>query len=52
MCAAECLKSGSTSVIEWLVRLLNVWFVTSMVGVDWTSVCVVPLYKECTSMGF
>ena len=22
-CAVECLKSGSTSVIEWLVRLLN-----------------------------
>ena len=28
-CAVECLKSGGTSVIEWLVRLLNVYFVTS-----------------------
>ena len=54
-CAVECLKSGSTSVIEWLVKLFNVCFVTSMVPVDWTSVCVVPLYKgrndeyECVS---
>ena len=55
MCSVECIKNGSTSVIESLVRLLNVCFVTSMVPVGWTSACVVLLYKgkgdkyECTS---
>ena len=44
-CAIECLKSSSTSVIEWLVRLLNGCFMTSLVLVDWMSACVVPLYK-------
>ena len=44
--AVECLKSGSTSGIEWLVRLLNVCFVNNMVPGNWTSVCVVPLYKD------
>ena len=44
-CAVKCLKSGSTSVIKWLVRLLNVCFVTSLVPINWTCACVVPLYK-------
>ncbi len=54
-CAAECLKSGRAMVVEWLVRLLNVCFLSSMEPMDWTSACVVPLYKgtgdkyECTS---
>ena len=30
---------------EWLVRLSNVYFVTSMVPVDWAKARVVPLYK-------
>ena len=53
--AVECLKSGSTSVIEWLVRLVNVCYVSSMVPVAWRSAYVVPLYKgkgdkyECAS---
>ncbi len=53
--AAECLKSGGATVVEWLVKLLNVCFLISMVPIDWTSACVVPLYKdkadkyECTS---
>ena len=33
-CAVECLKSGNTSVIDKLVRLLNICFVTSTVLVD------------------
>ena len=54
-CAIECLNSGSTSVIKWLVKLLNVYFVTSMVLVDLINSCVAPLYKieddkyECAS---
>ena len=44
-CVTEYLKSGSTSVIVWLKRLLNLCFVTNMVLVDCTSVCVVSLYK-------
>ena len=27
-CVADCLKNGSTNVIEWLVRLLKVLFLT------------------------
>ena len=54
-CAVECLKGGGVTVVEWLVRLLNVCFVIGMVPLDWASACVVPLYKgkgdkyECTS---
>ncbi len=49
------LKSGEATVVEWLLRLLNVCFFRSMVPNDWTSAYVVPLYKgkgdkyECTS---
>ncbi len=42
--AAECLKSDGATVVEWLVRLLNVCFLSSMVSIDWTTACVVPLY--------
>ena len=44
--AIECLKRDGTSVIERLVILLNVCFVTSMIPFDWMSVYVVPLYKS------
>ena len=40
-CAAECMKSNGTSVIECLVGLLNMRSVASMVPIDWTSACVV-----------
>ena len=49
------LKSSGTIMIECLVGLLNVWFVTSMVPVDCTCAYVVPLCKgkydncECAS---
>ena len=54
-CAAECVKNGGVTVVEWLLRLLNVCFLSSMVPIDWASACVVPLYKgkgdkyDCTS---
>ena len=54
-CVVECLKSGGKNVIEWLVRLLNMYYVTSMVQVDCTSAWVVSLNKgksnkyECDS---
>ena len=44
-CAAECLKSGGVSVMEWLVRLFNVCFLMGVVPSDWVSACIVPLYK-------
>ena len=44
-CAVECLKNVSTSVIMWLVRLLNVCFVTSMVAIDWMIARLVSLNK-------
>jgi len=30
-CAVECVKSGGATVVEWLVRLLNVCFMSSLV---------------------
>ena len=45
-CCIDCLKSVCTSVLDWLIRLLNVCFITSLAPVDWTSVCVVSLYKD------
>ena len=36
-CAVKCLESSGACVIEWLVRLLNVYFVTSMLPVDGAS---------------
>jgi len=54
-CAVECVKSGGATVVEWLVRLLNICFMSSLVPIDWASACVIPLYKrkgnkyECNS---
>ena len=44
-CAVECLKSGGENIILWMVRLLNVCFQAGRVPDDWTSACIVPLYK-------
>lgn len=30
---------------EWLVKLLNIHFLSSMVPINWVSACVIPLYK-------
>ena len=42
---AEMLKEGGGTVLEWLVRLFNICFITSMVPMDWMCACIVPLYK-------
>ena len=42
---AEMLKKGGVTVIEWLVRLLNICFLLSVVPVDWVRACIVPLFK-------
>ena len=33
------------TVLEWLVRLLNVCFDVGVVPMDWRGACIVPLYK-------
>ena len=46
----ECFKKCGTTVLEWLVRLVNVSFDMVIVPVDWRGTCIVPLYKgkdEC-----
>ena len=35
------MKRGSAGMIDWFVRLQNVWFVINIVSIDWV---VVPLY--------
>ena len=44
-CSAECVKKGGVIVIDWLVRLFNVCFSSSVVPSDWCEACIVPLYK-------
>jgi len=44
-CAAECVKKGGATVIEWLVRLFNVCFLSGVVPSEWCEACIVPLYK-------
>ena len=34
-CTAEFLKKGGESMLEWLVRLMNICFAKGMVPVDW-----------------
>ena len=43
--AAECIKKGGVSVVEWLVRLFSVCFVLGVAPLEWRSACIVPLYK-------
>ena len=42
----ECLKKGSFSLLEWLVRLLNLNFVMGVVPMYWRGACIVPLCKR------
>ena len=42
---AEMFKKGGVSMLEWLVRLLNVCFLLSVVPVDWVCACIIPLFK-------
>ena len=41
----ECLKKGVMSVLEWLVRLLNVSFDMAVVPMDWRGACLCPCTK-------
>ena len=42
---AEMLLEGGVTVVEWLVRIFNICFISSLVPVDWMCACIVPLYK-------
>ena len=41
----EMLKEGGVTVLEWLVRLFNIYFMLSIVPVDWVMASMMPLYK-------
>ena len=41
----EMLKEGGVTVLEWLVRVFNIYFMLSIVPVDWVIARMVPLYK-------
>ena len=42
---AEMLRKGGVTVVEWLVRLLNICFYLSMVPAEWVCAIIVPLFK-------
>ena len=42
---AEMMKEGGASAVEWMVRMFNVCFISSVVPVDWMCACIVPLFK-------
>ncbi len=44
-CVVECLKSCRAMVTDGLIILVNIYFVSNIVVVDWESACVVSLYK-------
>ena len=45
--SVECLNKADMTVLEWLVRLLNLSFDMGVVPMDWRGVCVYStLYKE------
>ena len=52
----ECLKKCGMTMLEWLVRLLNLSFDMGAVPMNWRGGCIVPLYKgkgekcECISL--
>ncbi len=54
-CPGECLTKGGRTIVEWLVRLFNVYAREGSVPLEWRSACVVPLFKgkgnkfECSS---
>jgi len=53
----ECLEKGRVTVVEWLVRRLNLCFVTGIVPIEWRIAGILPLYKgkgdkeECSNSG-
>ena len=40
----ECLKKSGMTVLEWLVRLLNLSFDMVVVPMDYRGACIVPVY--------
>ena len=41
----ECLNKGGLTVLEWIVRLLDLSFDMGVVPMDWRGACIVPLYR-------
>ena len=41
----EMIKGGSERVVDWIWRLCNIAFETSVVSEDWRFAVIVPLYK-------
>ena len=41
----ECLKKGGMTLLEWLIRLLNLSFDMGVIHMDWRGACIVPLCK-------
>ena len=41
----DCLKKCGITVLEWLVRQLNVSYDMRVVPMEWRGACIVPLYK-------
>ena len=41
----EWPKKGEVTIVELLVRLLNLYFVSGMLPIEWRSAYIVPLYK-------
>ena len=39
------IKSGGDRMVDWIWRLCNMEFESSVVPEDWRSVVIVPLYK-------
>ncbi len=49
-CPGECLTKGGREIVEWLVRLFNMYFREETVPLEWRTACVVPLYKRKADM--
>ena len=43
--SVECLQKGGMAALEWLVRLLNLSFISGLYLWTGNGACIVPLYK-------
>ena len=41
----KCLKKGGEVVVEWLIKVLGVYFRAGEVPADWLRSFIVPIYK-------
>ena len=41
----EMWKSGSISIIDWLLRIFNRCMEFGVVPEDWKATCIIPVYK-------